>query len=76
MIVLFKHVHLNNTEITSSNINEMSYVLNEENQFPDKKRDKPPPPSQNPTNLHKSKTSVFIIGDSMINCFMTEAVII
>ena len=33
---------------------------------PDKERDKPPPPSQNPTNPRKSKTSVFIVGDSMI----------
>ena len=58
--------HLTNTEITSSDINEMSHVMNKENRPPDKERDKPSPPSQNPTNPQKSKTSVFIVGDSMI----------
>ena len=71
-----ERTHLSNTEIRSSNINEVSYVSNEKNRSPDKKKDKPPPPSQNPTNLHKSKTSVFIVGDSIINSSMTEAVII
>ena len=33
---------------------------------PYKERDKAPPPSQNPTNYPKSKTLVFIVGDSMI----------
>ena len=33
---------------------------------PDIERDKPPPPSQNPANPQKSKTSVFIVGNSMI----------
>ena len=58
--------HLPNTGVTSSNINEMSHIINKENQPPDKERDKPQPPSQNPTNLQKSKTLVFIVGDSMI----------
>ena len=41
--------------------------MNKENRPPDKERDKPPPPpSQKPTNPQKSKTSVFIVGDSMI----------
>ena len=40
--------------------------MNKENRPPDKERDKQPPPSQNPTNLQKSKTSVFIVEDSMI----------
>ena len=44
----------------------MSHVVNNENRPPDKERNKPPPPSQNPTNPQKSKTSVFIVGDSMI----------
>ena len=52
--------------VTSSNINEVSHIMNKENRPPDKERDKPPPPSQNPTNPQKSKTSVFIVGDSMI----------
>ena len=43
-------IHLANTGLESSNINEMSHTMNKENRFPDKKRDKPPPPSQNPTN--------------------------
>ena len=58
--------HLTNTGVTSSNINELSHIINKENRPPDKERDKPPPPSQNPTNPQKSKTSVFIVGDSMI----------
>ena len=58
--------HLTNTGVTSSNINEMSHIMNTENQPPDKERDKPPLPSQNPSNPSKSKTSVFIVGDSMI----------
>ena len=58
--------HLTNTEVTSSNINEMSHVMNKENRLSDKERDKPPPLSQNPNNLQKSKISVFIIGDSLI----------
>ena len=58
--------HLTNTEATSSNINDMSHVMNKENRPPNKERYKPPPPSQNPTNPRKSKTSVFIVGDSMI----------
>ena len=43
-------IHLTNTGVESSNINEMSHTMNKENRFPDKERDKPPPPSQNPTN--------------------------
>ena len=61
-----ERMHLNNTEVTSSDIKEMSHVMNKENRPPDKERDKPPPPSRNPTNPQKSKTSVFIFGDSMI----------
>ena len=59
-------MHLANTEVTSSDINEMSHVMNKGNRPPNKERDKPPPPSQNPTNPPKSKTSVFIVGDRMI----------
>ena len=40
--------------------------MNKENRPPDKERDKPPPPSQNPINPQKSKASVFIVGDIMI----------
>ena len=58
--------HLTNTEVTSSNINEMSHIMNKENGPPDKERDKPPPLSQNLTNPQKSKTSVVIVGDSLI----------
>ena len=60
-----KRTHLANTEVTTPNIREMSH---KGNRPPDKERDKPPPPSQNPTNPQKSKskTSVFIVGDSMI----------
>ena len=61
--------HLTNTEITSSNINEMSHIINKENGPPDKERDKPPPLSQNLTNPQKSKTSVVIVGESMIKKF-------
>ena len=42
--------HLTNTGFISLNINEMSHIMNKENRLPDKERDKPPPPSQNPTN--------------------------
>ena len=41
------------TEVTSSNVREMSHVMNKENHSPDKERDKPPP-SQNLTNPEKS----------------------
>ena len=58
--------YLNNTGVTSSNINEESHIMNKENRPPDKERDKQPPLSQNPTNPQKSKTSVLIVGDSMI----------
>ena len=61
-----ERTRLTNTEITSSNINEMSHVMNKENRPPDKERHKPPSPSQNPTIPQKSKTSVFIVGGSMI----------
>ena len=61
-----ERMHFNKTEVTFLNINEMSHVMNKGNRPPDKERDKPPPPSQNPTNPQKSKTSVFIVGDSMI----------
>ena len=43
-------MHLINTGVTSSNINEASRIMNKENRTPHKERDKPPPPSQNPTN--------------------------
>ena len=42
------------TKVTSSNVNEMSHVMNKENRPPDKEKDKPPPPSQNPTKHQKS----------------------
>ena len=57
--------HLTNTGVTSSNINEVSHIMNKENWPPDKESDKPPPPFQNPTNPQKSKTSLFMVGDSM-----------
>ena len=44
----------------------MSHVTSEANGQPDKEINKPPPTSQNITNPTKSKTSVFILGDSMI----------
>ena len=44
----------------------MSHIMNKENRPPDKERNKPPPSSQNPTKPQKSKTSAFIVGDSMI----------
>ena len=51
--------------------------MNKENRPPDNERDKPPPPSQNSTNPQKSKTSVFIVGDSMIKkvdgCLLTSS---
>ena len=58
--------HLTNTEVTSSNINEMSHVINKENWGTDKEKDKPSTLSQNPANPPKSKTSVFIVWGSMI----------
>ena len=58
--------HMTNIEVTSSNINEISHIMNKENRPSDKERDKPPLPSQNPTNPEKSKTSLFIVGESMI----------
>ena len=57
---------MQHTEVKSSNINEMSHVMSNENRHPDKLRDKPPPPSQKPSNPLKSIPSVFIIGDRMI----------
>ena len=62
---------LTKTGVTFSNINELIHVMNKKNPPPDKERDKPPPPSQNPTNPQKSKTSVFIVGDSMIKSMDT-----
>ena len=59
-------MHFTNTGVTSSNINEVSHIMNNENRSPEKEGDKPPPISQNSTNPQKSKTSVFIVGDSMI----------
>ena len=47
--------HLINTGVTSSNINEMSHIMNKENRPPDKERDKSPPPSQNPGNPQNLK---------------------
>ena len=61
-----ERTHLTNTEVTFPNINEMSYVMNKENRPPVKERDKLSPLSQSPTNPQKSKTTVFIAGDSMI----------
>ena len=58
--------HLINTGVTCSNINEVSHIMNKENRPSDKERDKPPPPSQNPTNPQRSRTSVFIVEDSTI----------
>ena len=59
-----ERIHLTNTEFV--NINEMSHVINKTNQPHNKERDKPPLPSPNPTKPQNSKTSVFIVGDSMI----------
>ena len=44
----------------------MNHVINKDNRPADKGKGKAPPPYQNPTNPKKSKTSVFIVGDSMI----------
>ena len=63
---LDERTHLINTEVTSSNTNEMSHVITDENLPTDKERDKPPPATQNPTSAQKSKTSVFIVGNTMI----------
>ena len=65
--------HLTNTEVTSSNINEMSHVMNKDNRPPDKERDKPPPPSQSPTNPQKSKTSVIRIKRKTIYTTMVKS---
>ena len=69
--------HLTKIGDTFSNINEVSHIMNKENRAPDKERDKPPPRSQNSTNPQKSKTSVFIVGDSMIKkvdgCLLTSS---
>ena len=59
-----ERIHLTNTKF--SNINDMSHVINKKNQPHNKERDKPPLPSPNPTKPQNSKTSVFIVGDSMI----------
>ena len=59
-------MHLTNTEVAFSNINEMSHVMNKKNRSSDKKTGKSQPPSQNPTKPQKYKTSLFIVGDSMI----------
>ena len=61
-----ERTHLTNTEVTFSNINEMSHVMSKENRPPEKERDESPPPSQNSSNSQKSKTSAFIVEDSMI----------
>ena len=58
--------HLTNTEVTFSNINKISHVMNKDNRSSYKERDKLRPTSQNPTKPKKFKTSVFIVGDSMI----------
>ena len=36
----------------------MSHVMNKGNRSPDKERDKPPPPSENPTNPQKSPLGI------------------
>ena len=59
-------MHLTNTEVAFSNTNEMSHVMNKKNRSSDKKTGKSQPPSQNPTKPQKYKTSLFIVGDSMI----------
>ena len=56
-------MHLVKTEVTSSNINEMSHVITIIDILI--KKDKPLPISK-PTKLQKSEQSVFIIEDSMI----------
>ena len=56
-------MHLVKTEVTSSNINEISHVITIIDILI--KKDKPLPISK-PTKLQKSEQSVFIIEDSMI----------
>ena len=56
-------MHLVKTEVTSSNINEMSHVITIIDILI--KKDKPLPISK-PTKLQKSEQSVFTIEDSMI----------
>ena len=57
-------MHLVKTEVTPSNINEMSHVITIIDILI--KKDKPLPISK-PTKLQKSEQSVFTIEDSMIN---------
>ena len=54
--------HSTNTGVTSSNINEVSHLMNKENRPPDKKRDKAAPPSQNPTNPKNLKHQCSSLG--------------
>ena len=63
---MWKSEEVTNTEVTFSNINKISHVMNKDNRSSYKERDKLPPTSQNPTKPKKFKTSVFIVGDSMI----------
>ena len=40
----------------------MSHAMNKENRPPDKERDKPPPPTQNPTTLKNLKHQCSPLG--------------
>ena len=54
--------HLTNTGVTSSNMNEVSHILNKENRPLDKERDKLPPPCQNSTNPKNLKHQCSSLG--------------
>ena len=54
--------HLTNTKVTSSNINQMRHIINEENRPRDKERDKPPLPSKNPTDPKNLKHECPLLG--------------
>ena len=55
--------HMTNIEVTSSNINEISHIMNKKNRPSDKERDKPPLPSQNPTNRKIQNITVHRWGE-------------
>ena len=55
-----ERMHLTNTEVTSSNINEMGREMKSKNWPPDKEIDKPP--SQNPTSPQNLKYQCSLLG--------------
>ena len=57
-----ERTHLTNTEVTSSDINEMNHVMNKGNRPPNKERDKPPPPSQTQLTTKNLKRQCSSVG--------------